>query len=580
VQVEGGEQSAPLPDHRLGANEVRRSIIFLVANPLIEIKNNFFSESQPFALPPSRLLQSAVVTDARAAARVLTRFVDQQMGPYDLAAIRESEGSPGSFSVLTADRSVLRRAVKRVQADPLKKGPKVTIIFTGSTPILQEWVQQNLRVIRMMDSAVDQLGRLPGRRALVLLSRGMLHGWNVLGTERVRAAMQELIAKANRAGVTVYTLNPRGPDPANLWGGGLQDNGGLMNLASETGGRAIFNANDLTQGFAGVLEENRGYYLLGYNPGQEAFARPHKIRVRVRRQGVHVQARSTAYASSTDLRGPVSRPQLVEVLDSPLAFSDIKLSLTPLFLSPDGRAARIISLVNIDLTTAERETRTDGSRAINLDVIGRVTSPDGRIVYQKGRSYALNIPSADAERTLTRGIDYWFDLDANAPGHYRIDIAVRDAGSGRAGNATQFIEVVDLSRGGLSASSLFLSAAVDDAVTASTSFPGEESLPTYVRRVFPAGGALRYQCYVYNARGDESSRASHIQVQMTIKRDGVAQAVTPARTISQTDAPIFVGGDIMLGGLPPGRYTLEAAITDMDSRTTRAVVSSDFQISN
>jgi hypothetical protein len=67
-------------------------------------------------------------------------------------------------------------------------------------------------------------------------------------------------------------------------------------------------------------------------------------------------------------------------------------------------------------------------------------------------------------------------------------------------------------------------------------------------------------------------------VQMTIRRGGAAQAVTPARTVTQLDNPVFVGGDIPLEGLPPGLYTLEAAITDNRSRATRTVVSPPFRV--
>lgn len=580
VAVDGGARPSTLADGRLSVNEVRRSIVFVVANPVIEVKNLYINDERPFDLPPSSLLLSMVLTDKRASGRLLTRFVDEQMGPHDLTAIRDSEGLPGPFTALTADRTTLRRAIERVQADPLKKGSKVTVVYTGSGWILDEWVEQNLQVLGMLDAAVEQLSRLPGRRVLVLVSRGMLYAMSEKGSARVRERMHELIAKANRAGVTVYTLNPRGPDTANLRGGGLQDNGGLMNLAAETGGRAIFNRNDIAAGFEGVLEENRGYYLLGYNPGPEAAARPHKIQVRVRRSGLRVQARSTAYARGSDPRGPVSRPQLNEVLDSPLAFRDIQLDLTPLQLSPDGKTTRVTSVVNIDLTNAEREARPEGSRVVNIDVVARVTAPDGSVFYQQGKNYTLNAPRADGGRETRRGIDYWFEFEANAPGFYQLSAAVRDAVSGRAGNVTQFVEVADLARGGLSTSSLFLSAAADVAAVAAPSPPGGENLSAYVLRSFRAGATLRYQCYVYNATRDETHGASSLQVQMTIKRGDVAQALTPARTVTQLDNPVFVGGDIPLEGLPPGLYTLEASITDPRSRTSRTVVSHPFHIAN
>lgn len=622
VAGEGGAAASPAGDDRLGANEVRRSIVFIVANPVIEVKNNVINDERPFATAPSSLLLSQAVTDAGAAEKVLSRFVEQQMGAHDLAAIRESEGPSPPLGVLTTDRALLRRAIERVGENPVKKAPKVTVIFGSRSAALRPLVEQNLRVLQMMDDAVAQLSRLPGRKVVVLVSRGMLYALRELGVEAIVKRMDEVIAKANRARVTFYTLNPRGVSAANLRGGGLQDNGGLMALARETGGRAVFNANDLTEGFGGILEENRGYYLLGYNPGAEAAGRPHNIEVRVRRPGLRVQARSTAYAAAAaTLRGPVARPQLVEVLDTPLAVRDVKLKLTPLYLSADGRAARIVSLVNIDLAGAEWKANADGTRSASLDVVGRVVAPDGRVLFQKGRSYSLSRADADAGPTAARGIDYWFDVAADSPGLYLVSVAVRDAASGRAGNAAQHVEAADLARGGLGISSLLLSSAEEEerasaaipsaarptvssttpstapstvssnasstvssaapSTVSSTSPPTaaatllrEESLAAFSRRELRAGGTLRYRCYVYNAR---RGGASELQAQLTIRRGDAAQLVLPARAVAAAGDPVSVGGDIALGSLPAGRYTLEVVITD---RRSRAVASSDFHVTD
>ena len=67
---------------------------------------------------------------------------------------------------------------------------------------------------------------------------------------------------------------------------------------------------------------------------------------------------------------------------------------------------------------------------------------------------------------------------------------------------------------------------------------------------------------------------------MTLRRGDVAQAVTPSRPVTQVGTPVFVGGDIPLEGLPPGRYTLEASVTDRNLRATRTLVSHPFQLTN
>ncbi|HEY1403529.1 MAG TPA: hypothetical protein VGB05_05340, partial [Pyrinomonadaceae bacterium] len=42
ISVTGARNSLPHPDNRLSADEVRRSIIFLVANPLLELSSSKF----------------------------------------------------------------------------------------------------------------------------------------------------------------------------------------------------------------------------------------------------------------------------------------------------------------------------------------------------------------------------------------------------------------------------------------------------------------------------------------------------------------------------------------------------------
>ena len=79
----------------------------------------------------------------------------------------------------------------------------------------------------------------------------------------------------------------------------VQDIDSLQHLASETGGRAIYATNDVRVGFAQVLEENRGYYLLGFNPGDEEPGRAHKVKVILKRPGLKVQVCGTAYTRSS-----------------------------------------------------------------------------------------------------------------------------------------------------------------------------------------------------------------------------------------------------------------------------------------
>ena len=64
-------------------------------------------------------------------------------------------------------------------------------------------------------------------------------------------------------------------------------------MAQQTGGFAILNTNDLGSGLGRIVDDTRGYYLIGFEtliPTGEAWD-PNDVRVRVKRPGLKVRAR-------------------------------------------------------------------------------------------------------------------------------------------------------------------------------------------------------------------------------------------------------------------------------------------------
>ena len=111
------------------------------------------------------------------------------------------------------------------------------------------------------------------------------------------------VAHANAQRVTLYTLQASGlemsgvgadltpgeqvlalPEVASIESSNRQQPLSLM--ASETGGRAVFWANDIRQDLARILEDLASYYSLGFNPPHFGDGREHRIEVRVKRSGV------------------------------------------------------------------------------------------------------------------------------------------------------------------------------------------------------------------------------------------------------------------------------------------------------
>ena len=192
---------------------------------------------------------------------------------------------------------------------------------------------------------------------------------------RITGALGQLIDYANRSSVVLYTVDTRGLATRGLGAGddvntglGLFDVGssdlqghmdtrrrlsndnehGLQYVAQETGGFLVRNQNDLTKAVERVLDDQRGYYLIGYSPDASTFKgrddRPpfHKIKLSVKRPGLRVRSRAGFFGRIDEggaMPSPAEAKPLRVVLASPFASGDIRLQLTSLFVHEPPSAA-------------------------------------------------------------------------------------------------------------------------------------------------------------------------------------------------------------------------------------------------
>jgi VWFA-related protein len=106
----------------------------------------------------------------------------------------------------------------------------------------------------------------------------------------------ELTRTANRANVTVYTIDPRGlvgmgdideqVDPTQWADFVRKSQDSLRVIAEETGGIAVVNQNDFSRALKRIDAETSDYYVLGYySKNPDATKRRRNIEVRVTRPG-------------------------------------------------------------------------------------------------------------------------------------------------------------------------------------------------------------------------------------------------------------------------------------------------------
>jgi VWFA-related protein len=108
----------------------------------------------------------------------------------------------------------------------------------------------------------------------------------------------ELTRQANRANVTMYTIDPRGlvgmgdideqvdPQQWNEYVRKSQDS--LRVIAEETGGLAVVNQNDFSKALKRIDAETSDYYVLGYySKNPDATKRRRQVEVKITRKGAN-----------------------------------------------------------------------------------------------------------------------------------------------------------------------------------------------------------------------------------------------------------------------------------------------------
>jgi len=307
-----------------------------------------------------------------ASRKVISDFIDKDMGQNDQVAISSATGQIGFLQQLTDNRTVLHSALNRLNArmysvndsdNPPMSEYEAMLIDNNDIDVLEFFVRETIRVnggnmsrdqaasivhgraqTMLSQSAVfnqntliglERLIRmskdLPGRKVLFLLSNGFLiQNRRGDGTSQI----QRITSAAAKTGVVIYAIDTRGLvapnsdasadrpfDPSGMLARSthgenfaLQD--GLNALSRDTGGRPIFNTNDFKPGIRGAMKETAVYYLLAWKPNQE-----NKKAGRFRNIQVSVTGRP-------DLIVRV-RKGFYDVEPSPVSTADAKKSPTP-----------------------------------------------------------------------------------------------------------------------------------------------------------------------------------------------------------------------------------------------------------
>ena len=650
------DKNAPLPPPvRLRPEQIRRTMALVVDDLGLSFESAYFTRN------------------------ALKKFVDEQMQPNDLVAIIRTGAGVGALQQFTSDKRMLYAAIERVKFNLSGRGGIGAFApLTGNAALSDAFLRPgeddergnngrdnrrereesdrdasaeldqfreeifSVGTLGAVNYVVRGMRELPGRKSVVLFSDGfVLFNRDGRGdSSRVRHALRNLTDLANRASVVIYSLDPRGLVYTGLTAADdtsgftpeqlsqrinersdrlFETQSGLRYLAEETGGFAVTNSNDLNKGVRRVLEDQKGYYLIGYRPAGETFDRRyHKFAIKIKRPGLKVRTRTGFYGVTDENARPVRRTrdeQLLAAITSPFSAGTIPVRLTSLFASDVKIGTYMHSLMHVDARNLKFTEEQDGWHKAMLDVLGIAYGVNGQIVEQNGVTHTLQFRGQTFDYVLRNGLVFSFNLPIKKGGAYQLRVAVRDAVSEQVGSASQFVEAPDLKKDRLALSGLVVNGFDPRTTTAATTKTAnaKAAAPSADSDTPPTGGApstttadvpppseqlagpavrrlrrfmhLDFAYLIYNAKLDKATRQPQLTAQTRLFREGqpvFSGNVNPIDIQQQTDLKrIGVSSRIQLGtNLLPGEYVLQVIVTDQlrEGKRRTATQWIDFEI--
>src|ERR1041385_7677085 len=547
--------------------------------------------------------------------RQLRKFVTEQLQPNDLVAIIRTSGQLDALQPVTNDKPILTRAVDHLHWNICSRiGVHVLPAqqeMDNGTPICG-WRSYNV-TLKAFRFVVDALGYLPGRKSLALMSDdqpyesqdqflsqpGVL---NQVGNVKdddlstpdspinYSSQLQKIAEKAIRSSVVIYSVDTQGlqytgPTAADSSFGSMSRNpqqlqnmmstrsnmlfqrrvGGEL-IAKQTGGFQVRNSN--SYGLDKILEDQSGYYLLGYRPSDETFNRRfHHIKAKVKRSGMSLRTRF-GFLGVTEEEAERAKPPSTQdltnlALVSPFVTQDIEVNMTSFFVDDTAGGALVRSFVYIDAKNLTF-TSVNGRQQASIELHGAVFGDNGAIAQQLKRGATLSLTEAEHRQAVANGIALSFDMPVRRAGAYQARLVVRDRPTSHLGSAGAVVVVPDLKNRKPAVSGIILGLPNAD-----------QSVSNAGARRFKQNDELYFAYNLYNA-ANESGQLRNLVMNAMLFRDGKNVYSGPEIPIAASDPKdlnrVFTNGRIKLTpDLEPGNYYLQVVVTDKDAPKNKAV---------
>ena len=552
------------------------------------------------ALPPSDQLRA--LDGAQ-------KFIHTQMTSADLMAVMLFQG--GAVRVLqdfTADRDRLLTIIETIEVGEGQGFDQSAA--DDSTPDTgaafgQDDSEFNIfstdRQLAALQTAATMLGQLSEKKSLLYFASGL----NLNGTDN-QAQLHATVNAAIRAGVSFWPIDARGlmasaplgdaskgsPGGVGMYNGTSamgfasrfqQSQDTLYALASDTGGKAFLDNNDLSAGIVKAQKAVSSYYIIGYYTTNEALnGKFRRIKISLNnglsasldfRQGYFagkVFAKFTLADKERQLEDALMLQDPVTELTIAMEVNYFQLNRAEYFVPV------VVKIPGRELALA----RKGGAERTRIDFIGEIKDDFGTTVQNVRDKVDYTISNETAAQLAKSPIEYRTGFTL-LPGKYSMKLLARDAETGRIGTFLSNFVIPNLNKevNRVPISSVVLGSQMVDARDALYSAGkdkdraktdavdplienGKELIPS-VTRVFNKGRDL----YVYLQAYERAATATQPMVAFVTFYQGQTKAFETA-PIAVTDGldpkskALPLRFDLSLDKLPAGEYNCQVTVLD------------------
>jgi VWFA-related protein len=566
--------------------------------------------------------------------KVIKSFIEDKLSQNDQAAIASTSGQIGFLQQLTDNPVVLRAALERVKyrqyvvndmgsprmseyqanlierydrditeyfiEETMKRNPGLTrdsaemLVRSRARQLVQQAAVATTNTLTGLEGLVRALKDQPGRKLIFFLSGGFYLDQNSSTTDRLR----RITSAAAKSGVVIYSMDARGlvvtGTDASMEGqfdisGRLQraaggelfaSQDGMNALAHDTGGKTVFNTNNLEPGLERALQETSAYYLLAWKPEADLDAKKYrKIEVRIAgRPDLTVQVRRGYY--DIEPEAPVAKnnkkdenektpeAELRKVIAEPYPNRNLPVSLSLNYMDTAAKGGMLSASMEVPGELLSF-SNVNGKETAAINVAGSFYNDRGQVGSFFNNLIKIEAPP-DMSPTDNRDVVYNYNVYLK-PGLYQVRVGARDDKSGRAGSAHAWIEIPDLSAGQFAMSSLLLGQReASPGGNISINAGQQQAVNLSVAHHFSPSGFLRFLLFAYNPGLSTTDHQPDLAVQVQVVRDGQPVITAPLKKISTEGVEdlkrVPYAAEITLADLSSGRYQLVVSIVDRISK--------------